>query len=269
MSREPVFVLGHRGMLGHVVARLFAEQGYEVVTSDARYSGSPHDALVHACAASSAQNVINCIGVRGGEQIYLINGLLPQHLAVTLGPRRRLIHASSDGVFSGAQGPYSVETAPDALDPYGLSKRAGELSCRTGPHGASVVVVRTSIVGPELISPPRSLLGWLISARDNAAGYDDHLWNGITTLEWARAALRTVRGEGGLGEGVHQLAPVAAITKFGLLELIAKIFGLSVTVRRTASGKSIDRRLIPTMICPPIGDQLEELRDWYCSGSHK
>src|SRR5580704_19372743 len=58
-----VFVLGHRGMLGHVVARYAAEAGCTVLTSDARYTASPRDALVEEVRESDASAVINCLGL--------------------------------------------------------------------------------------------------------------------------------------------------------------------------------------------------------------
>jgi dTDP-4-dehydrorhamnose reductase len=254
-------------MLGHVVARVFTEQGYDVITSETRYSGGPADALVETCARSPARTVINCIGVRGGEQLNSVNGLLPQHLALALGAGRLLVHASSDGVFSGNGGPYAVGAPPDAVDPYGTSKRLGELACALGPSAASVVVLRTSIVGPELTMPPRHLLGWFLSQSGSATGYDDQLWSGVTTLEWARAALRAARGDRAMFPGIHQLAPTEGVTKCRLLELIADGFGAATLVRPASSGKPLDRRLIPSTTCPPIGQQLRELRQWYGMGA--
>lgn len=263
MSRESVFVLGHRGMLGHVVARLLAEEDFQVITSEARYSGAPDDALVRDCVASAAETVINCLGTRTGERLHLVNGLFPQHLALALGTARRLVHASSDGVFSGARGPYAVDAPADAFDPYGVSKRLGELSCALGSNGASVVVMRTSIVGPELSRPPRSLLGWFLTQSGDVNGYEDQLWSGVTTLEWARHAVRAVRGDPALNPGTHQLAPAEGVTKCRLLELFAETFGGSACVHPTRSGKVLDRRLLPTTICARIEDQLRELLEWY------
>lgn len=49
-----VFVLGHSGMLGHLVAPYLTEQGCEVITSDARYQALPRDPLIEAVRDSVA-----------------------------------------------------------------------------------------------------------------------------------------------------------------------------------------------------------------------
>ena len=73
----------------------------------------------------------------------LSNALLPQQLGARLGSDRLLIHASSDGVYDGATGPYGRDDPPDAIDTYGMSKRLGELAM----HLVPTVVIRTSVVG--------------------------------------------------------------------------------------------------------------------------
>lgn len=265
MPKSPVMILGHRGMLGHVVARFFSEHGYHVLTTDARYLGQEGDELIRECVSSHAELVINCIGLRSGAALHAVNGLLPQHLAIALGPERRLIHASSDGVFSGVHGPYEVTQDPDATDPYGTSKRLGELCQHGGARAARVWVVRTSIVGPELAGS-RSLLAWFLDRASEVSGYEDQLWSGVTTLEWARFALRLASSGEKLAFGVHQLAPQIGISKYELLRQFARVFEHDVRITPQMSGTPCDRRLVPTTVAPPIEQQLRDLRAWYSSG---
>ena len=126
-----VFVLGHRGMLGHVVARFLEQQGCEVVTSSLRYGGAARDSLVEAVRDSGCIWVVNALGrikqkAEDPSELYLANSLFPLHLGTRMRSEQRLIHASSDCVFSGRRGQYSLADERDAYDVYGLSKALGE-----------------------------------------------------------------------------------------------------------------------------------------------
>jgi dTDP-4-dehydrorhamnose reductase len=180
---------------------------------------------------------------------------LPQLLAASR-EGRLLVQPSTDGVFSGAEGASAVSKKPDAVDEYGLSKRLGEACGALGP----TVLLRTSLVGPEL-GAPRSLFGWLRAQSGTVRGFTDQLWNGVTTLVWAKACLRALRGD--TPPGLVQLGTPQAVTKYELLALIADVFELDVRVEGQASGRPVDRRLVPTEAAAPLREQLVELRRWY------
>jgi dTDP-4-dehydrorhamnose reductase len=253
-----VFVLGHRGMLGHVVARFLAEQGCSVHTSDERYDGQPESSLVRAIQRSGCDVVVNC--ARAGDEkpadLLTVNALLPLHVAAMLKPGSTLVQASSDAVFSPRPGARPVSDGPDATDPYGLSKRLAE-GCS---HFARTVILRTSIVGPE-VGPSRSLLGRALATDVPYRGYVDHWWNGITTLEWARLAHRAALGT--LPAGIHQPACDEPVTKYELVSAIRRIYGRPVQVEPAESGRPVDRTLEPTIRVGAIETQLRELRTWY------
>lgn len=260
MTRSAL-VLGHRGMLGHVVARYLAERGVEVRVLEERYAPGQDLEFVDAAVRAGADGVVNCIGLASGPpaELVRVNGLLPQLLAAKLGGRL-LVQPSTDGVFSGIRGPSALTDAPDAVDPYGLSKRLGEASASLGP----VVVLRTSIIGPEL-AKPRSLLGWLMLQTGSVRGFTDQLWNGVTTLCFAEFCWRALAAE--LGPGIHQLGTADALTKCELLALLARTFELPVRVEPVESGRRLDRRLVATEPCPPLSEQLSALRRWYVPGA--
>ena len=256
-----VFVLGHRGMLGHVVARRLAESGHEVETSDARYDGTVGSALVRAVTQSTCEAVVNAAGrlregSAAGEGLLVANGLLPQHLAASLGPGRLLVHASSDGVFGGTRGAYDVVDPPDAADPYGVSKQLGELARFLG----RVVVLRCSIVGPEQ-GTARGLLAWFLSQSGPVLGYDNWRWNGITTLAWADLCLRALSGD--VAPGVHQPGCNAVVSKYELLRSFGTAFGKACEVNRASKAEARDYSLRPTLDCGRIEVQLADLRQWY------
>lgn len=265
-SRPPVFVLGHRGMLGHVAARWFAERGHEVRTTDARYTAAARDPLVEAVRESDARWVVNCLGrikqkSADPAELYRSNTLLPLQLASRLRPDQHLVHASSDCVFSGTRGGYRADEPGDADDVYGVSKLLGEAV----GHAPNATVVRVSIIGPEL-GDGRGLMGWFLTqpADRPVNGFTDHRWNGITTLEWARLV------DGLLERLARGTRPPAlfqpgtdAISKYELLVQLRDVFATGHEIRPVASGTRVDRTLVPDPHLGALRPQLEALRDWY------
>jgi dTDP-4-dehydrorhamnose reductase len=255
-----IFVLGHRGMLGHVVARYLAEKGHRVLTTDARFD--PRTPLyVDSVAASAASVVINCVGAvkqkhTDESHLYALNTLLPVQLAMRLAPQQYLLHPSTDCVFSGLRGAYHIDDPHDAQDSYGISKSLGEIVTRR----QRCVVVRTSIVGPELGSEPRALLGWFLRQGGPVSGFAHHRWNGVTTLYWSIVAEQWIRA--GIPSGIVQMGSTA-IDKDSLLRTFAKIFDHPIAIDRIDGDGAIDRTLVPTHVAPGIELQLQQLKAWY------
>ena len=254
-----VFVLGHRGMLGSMVHRTLASAGSRVLTSDERYTGAPDDPLIRDVVRSEADSVVNCLGIttarKATDQSLLIaNALLPMELAARL-DGRTLIHASTDCVFDGRRGGYGLADHPNALDPYGLSKRLGE-ACVVEPN---VVVLRTSLVGPEAVTT-RGLLAWFLSQTGPVDGWVDHRWNGITTLAWAELCIEILSGARPLGPGLHQPTTTTAVSKYELLQMFADAFGHRIEIRQVRNDNPRDMTLVPTVPMPELVVQLRELR---------
>jgi dTDP-4-dehydrorhamnose reductase len=260
MNDPKILVLGHRGMLGHAVTRRLREEGFAIRTTDVRHGG---DELIEEVAASDVGAVVNCLGVSasrasGPEELFSTNALLPQRLAAVLGPTRLLIHASTDGVFDGRRGSYAASEPTNASDPYGLSKRLGELA----RHVGRVVIVRCSVIGLDL-GRPRSLLSWLLNQTSDVVGFTNHIWNGLTSLEWAKIAVRALRNDPTIAPGIHQPACARPVSKYALLNAAARAFRHEVAIAPQDDHSPVDRTLIPTIACPPVEQQLEELRSWY------
>jgi dTDP-4-dehydrorhamnose reductase len=261
-----VFVLGHRGMLGHVVARYMADQGCDVVTSLARYDGAPRNALIEEVRDSGVEVVINCLGLtkqRSDDRAALVlaNALFPMHLMMRLRPTQYLIHASTDCVFAGTRGAYRIDETCDATDDYGFSKVLGEGVARW----PNATVLRVSVVGPEGLAGP-GVLAWFLRQPTSqpVPGYVNHRWNGITSLEWATLslALAETRWRGGPTPScVQPGTPV--ITKHDLLCAFRDVFAPHLCVVPVTTPIAVDRSLVPTEARPPIRDQLEQLATWY------
>jgi dTDP-4-dehydrorhamnose reductase len=258
-----VFVLGHKGMLGHVVASFFRGAGIEVLTTDSRYATEPKNALIRAVIESDAEWVINAIGkikqkTSQPSELLEANALLPAQLKVFLHSGQKLLHASTDCVFSGKTGNYGRDQQRDAEDVYGLSKVLGEAVAE--PDRCQVI--RTSIIGPEL-STASGLMAWFLSQKHSVKGFTDHLWNGITTFEWSKIALEIVRGNLKVAAPIVQAAAAAPISKYELLKQISDIWNHPITIIPIASGMPINRTLVPDLPRSDIRQQLQEFRAWY------
>ena len=171
----------------------------------------------------------NCIGVvkqlaEAKNPLYAVplNTMLPHRLASLCQiVGARLIHISTDCVFSGAKGNYLETDFPDADDLYGRSKLLGEVDY---PH---TVTLRTSIIGHEMAGR-RSLLNWFLSQSGSVKGFTRAVFSGLPTIELSRVVRDYVLPRPEL----HGLYHVAAkpINKYDLLSLIAKVYGKEINI---------------------------------------
>lgn len=243
-----IMVLGVTGMLGNAMFRhLSATPGLDVYGTargeGARRSFSGdlsgrivagvdvenHDSLVRAFATVRPDVVVNCVGLvkqladaNDPLQAVPINTLLPHRLAALCqAGGARLVHISTDCVFSGAKGGYLESDFPDAYDLYGRSKLLGEVDY---PHA---ITLRTSIIGHEL-SGHRSLVGWFLAQQGSVKGYTRAIFSGLPTVELARVVGEYVLPRPQL----HGLYHVAAqpINKFDLLQLVAQTYGKNIGI---------------------------------------
>ncbi len=234
-----VLILGSNGMLGSMVTRFLSEHSEHEVTGTSRCSDRPasarsqrfdvrQDEVGELLDRDSYEWVINAIGVTSAridpqasgsvENAIAVNALFPHRLAAECTLReQRVIQIATDGVFTGAAGPYDEQTLHDATDVYGKTKSLGEV-----PEG-SVVHLRCSIVGPEP-PPPTSLLGWVLNAPAGAQlrGYEQHRWNGVTTLQSAKLRAAVI-GDAQV-PALQHVVPADTVSKADLLELVLSAF---------------------------------------------
>jgi dTDP-4-dehydrorhamnose reductase len=249
-----ICILGGRGMLGHkmyeVLSQAFDEvsltiQGSAAQNAEvlARFGRNPVIAEFDAmhpehCAEQlrelQPEVVVNCIGVvkqraESADPIKMItvNGLFPHYLASAAAEwNGRVIHFSTDCVFSGRKGNYTENDLSDVSndDLYGRSKLIGE------PHGKNVLTLRTSMIGPE-IAHKKSFLEWFLQeARDGRAvkGYRRVVFSGLTTLRLAQITIRLIRDFSGLS-GLYHVAG-EAISKHNLLLKLREAYDLDVQI---------------------------------------
>ena len=245
-----VLILGGDGMLGHQLLRHFKgrhdvrvtlrlgreayealrlfERGTTFYGIDARQT----EALLQVIADFRPEAVVNAIGIvkqRSEAKEVIpsleINSLLPHRLALlcrTVGAR--LVHLSTDCVFSGRKGNYCETDQPDAEDLYGRTKLLGEVS------ESHCLTLRTSIIGPEL-SRKTGLLEWFLAQRGRTVkGFTKAIFSGFPTFELARIVERTLT-DVPKAHGMYHVA-AAPISKYDLLTLIRDRLRLPVTIEQ-------------------------------------
>jgi len=254
-----VIVLGSRGMLGHMVCRFLSKHDLGVIAFDERWTPQNHTGLSEKLAQMKPDACINAIGVReetntSHDMLRWVNGTLPGLISKGLPPECHLIHASSDAVFASTSescrwnAPYNPDTE------YGRSKHLGELDL-TRPHDW---IIRTSIIGPEP-SSQKSLMSWYLRQSQPVKGYTNQLWNGITTLEWARQSLNIITGNIACNEHILQPGFLPPVSKYDLLKLIGRTLKHSVAVHPATSDYPVQRFLTPNIECPSLEEQLIQL----------
>jgi len=256
-----VLILGATGMLGSTLLRFFASkkhidiagtirsnQGKTFFTADLWNKLIPGidvenvESVNYAFELFKPDIVINCVGIvkqlnESDDPLVAIpiNSLLPHQLAdLCTKQQARLIHFSTDCVFSGAKGLYLEGDFPDANDLYGRSKYLGEVAGKT-----NVLTLRTSIIGHEL-SGAHSLVNWFLSQNDPIKGYSKAIFSGLPTVEIARILDEFVFTNPSLN-GVYHLSGFP-INKFDLLTLIAKTYNKEIVINLDDKVK-IDRSL--------------------------
>ncbi|SEN11941.1 dTDP-4-dehydrorhamnose reductase family protein [Lihuaxuella thermophila] len=188
--------------------------------------------------------VVNAVGIlnndaaqRPFEAIY-VNSLFPHQLA-RLGHQLgfRLVHISTDCVFSGKRGNYTEYDLTDGETVYAKTKSLGEVVDDVN------ITIRTSIIGPELKQDGIGLFHWLMNQTGEILGYRQVFWNGVTTLELAKAiAWLMPRSISGL---VHLAAP-EKISKYVLLKMLQEVFGRDDLIIKPSDHLVSDKSLIQT-----------------------
>lgn len=251
-DRPRVLVLGASGMLGWTTLRELTRLGVDTRGS-VRNTRSLPSAFIDELGGSLVEGVdalrcedrrrlldrvepdvvINCVGVikqapnlRNSVETVQANALLPHELAEECTSRgARLVHISTDCVFSGHRGLYVEDDVPDPVDFYGRSKLLGEVP-------APALTLRTSIIGPEL-QRHSSLLDWFLTQpQTRVRGFEGAIYSGVTTVELARMIAGVVLPDAELS-GLYHVAS-EPIAKYDLLHIVAEIYGWGGVIEKDA-----------------------------------
>jgi len=275
-KKRSVLILGAGGMLGHkllgTLASHFAVVGtvrggsvprspLSEITIRPGVEAMDFDTVRRALADIQPQVVVNCIGIvkqlaaaKESVASITVNALFPHQLAeLCQATGIRLIHISTDCVFSGNKGNYTEDDLPDPVDLYGRSKLLGEVS------GPVCLTLRTSMIGRELRSPA-GLVEWFISQRGGEVqGYGRAIFSGLTTSVLARLIRDIIEHHPDL-EGLWHVS-ADPICKYELLCLINDKMGLNIRVKRQTQyccdrSLNSDRFRQQVGFCPPSWNEM-------------
>ena len=280
-----ILVLGASGMLGNAMLRVMSGQEAWSVFGTVRgadpalHAAAPSavlipgvhadqpDSLLAAFAQARPDVVINCVGLvkqlTNAEDPLVavpINTLLPHRLArMCEVAGARLVHVSTDCVFSGKQGNYTELDQADAQDVYGRSKLLGEVDY---PHA---VTLRTSIIGHELRSA-HGLIDWFLSQQARVKGYTEAVFSGLPTCELARVVRDFVIPHASL-RGVYHVA-AESISKHDLLQIVNREYGKNLQIEpddKVKINRSLDAsrfREATGYVAPAWPDLIAQMREF-------
>ncbi|QEY50105.1 dTDP-4-dehydrorhamnose reductase family protein [Legionella longbeachae] len=245
-----ILVLGITGMLGSAVFHTFNQQqnDFEVWGTLRSREGLNYfpngvhpylisdtdvlnlDALCKVLEQVRPNVVINCVGLikqlssaKDPLSALPVNAMLPHQLArLCQLAGARLIHISTDCVFSGKKGFYAENDNSDAEDLYGKSKFIGEIT-----ESSNAITLRTSIIGHEFNSKS-ALVEWFLSQELSVKGYVNAIFSGLPTFELARVMRDYVIPKPELS-GLYHVA-ATPINKYELLSLIAEVYKKNINI---------------------------------------
>ena len=254
-----ILILGGDGMIGHKMVQVLGAQNHEIVISvrekrdlSLKSFSSKSKVFFNDFIKDNALNfldkvnpdvIINAIGVtirRGvndhvSNSIY-INSYFPHQLANWAGiHNKRLIHFSTDCVFSGSEGSYLEDSIPNALDYYGKTKGLGEVFSK------NALTLRSSMIGPELFNKTE-LFEWIINNKQKEInGFSRVMYSGVTTVYMASLLADLIENHNNIS-GIYNIAS-NPISKFELLHLINDNFDLGLVINKDQniiSNKTLD-----------------------------
>lgn len=268
-----ILIIGCNSMVGHVVALYFKESGHNVTGIDNERMNfidtlvvDFHDTqfISNFLKKESFDAVINCTAVinqnaenEKAEAVF-INGYFPHFLeSVTKEMQTVVVHRSTDCIFSGKRGQYSLNDTPDGTSFYARTKAIGEL------NNEKDITIRTSLVGPEYEENGSGLFNWFFRQSGALNGYANSIWTGITTIEYAREIEWLLTHK---AYGIFQLVPDKAISKYELLMLFEKNFPSGRKVNKINNDR-VDKSLNQSVQgynieIPSYEKMIKEMNEW-------
>jgi len=272
---KKILIIGSKGMAGHIVYHYF-KASTSFITIDIARDSSFHiptyeldvsdlAALEHVVSLEKPDFVVNCVGVlnksadENPEIAVLLNSYFPHYLAKLGGKLGfKVIHISTDCVFSGKHGNYAETSVKDGVGMYAQTKSIGELN-----YGNNLTI-RTSIIGPELKGNGIGLFDWFMKQSGDIKGYSEAYWTGVTTLELAKAIHAALAED---LSGLVHLVNGNKISKYHLLKMFAEVFSKDDLAVIPFLEYKVDKSLLPTKsgfdyAVPEYREMLEMMKTW-------
>lgn len=216
-------------------------------------------------------SIINAVGILNSNadenksSAVLINSYLPHYLSsITANTKTKIIHMSTDCVFSGKDGGYSENSLRDGETFYDRSKALGEIE-----NNKKDLTFRNSIIGPDLNVEGIGLFNWFMKQEGQIYGFVKAIWTGVTTITLAKAIDKAI--EENLS-GLYNLVNNERINKFDLLNLFNKHMRSDKKIILPSENLIIDKSLINNRTdfsfeVPSYEEMIVEMREWI--ESHK
>lgn len=279
---KKILVIGIKGMAGHMIYNYLEETKLFDVYGIARNIPDTKN-IFNVDVSNTVQvekviqegtfdYVVNCIGILNEDaeenpsKAIWFNSYFPHFLEeITKNTNTKVIHISTDCVFSGDKGNYTEDDFKDGIGFYAQSKALGEIV------NEKDVTIRTSIIGPELNENGIGLFHWFMSqpVTSNLRGYSKAYWSGLTTLELAKVIVQICKQE---ITGLIQVAPSEKIDKYSLISLFNKIYRDNKIEIQPFDEYTVDKSLISVRTnfdfkVPTYEEMLIEQKEWV--ESHK
>jgi dTDP-4-dehydrorhamnose reductase len=276
-----ILILGSSGLIGHQVYDHFSKnKKYKLYDISLKRKVNQNtilfdlrnfNELEKLIKKIKPKNIINCCGIlinasiKDPESAILLNSYLPHFLAkISNKINAKLIHISTDCVFSGDKGKYKEYDLKDGISIYAKTKSLGEINTKN--H----LTIRTSVVGPELKIESEELLNWFLSQKNKIFGYKKSLWSGVTTIYLAQLIEELINKN---INGIYQVTTNKVISKYKLLLLFNKYSKLNlniIPVNGVITNKTLidTRKLIKSNI-PNYNIMIKELFEFIATNKIK
>ena len=278
MINNKIFVIGANGMAGHMIfnylkSHLINHQlisiarKHNLYLSDYELDIQDLKNLECLILENRPHTIINCIGIlnKNAEDnpadSILINSYFPHFLEkATSKLQTKIIHLSTDCVFSGTMGSYKENDFKDATGFYAQTKSLGEI------NNNKDLTIRTSIIGPDLNPNGIGLFNWYTNQTGIVKGYKNAIWTGVTTLELAKFIQNKIDSD---LSGIVHLVNNNCISKYDLICLFNEVFNFKLKVE-PYEDYNVDKSLINTRLDLEYDfksylDMLIEMKDWIYS----
>ncbi|WP_333673701.1 SDR family oxidoreductase [Streptococcus parasuis] len=269
-----LLILGGTGMAGHTISIYFKEAGHDVTAfsrSKVDYCKNVNgditdfENLKKLINEGQYDAIINAIGILNQDaedyksNAVLLNSYLPHFLSdTTKEMKTRVIHMSTDCVFSGKTGGYSETSFRDGETFYDRSKALGEL------ENNKDLTFRNSIIGPDMSERGIGLFNWFMKQEGQINGFTKAIWTGVTTLTLAKAMEQALKEN---LTGLYNLVNNETISKYELLKLFNKYMKYEQIEILPSDNLSLDKSLINNRTdfsfkVPGYEAMVAEMKEW-------
>lgn len=222
-----ILIIGGSGLLGSELVRQAVVAGHATAATFASRPGSTAEVTWHALDLRDPERVEAVVAevaprlvvnATSGGSDWAVTAEGPVRLAMAAAKYGcRLVHVSSDAVFSGTRVHYDESCLPDPVTPYGAAKASAETGVRL-THPAAVIARTSLIIGDRQSTHVRMVHDLAAGTRDGVLFTDD-IRCPVHVTDLASALLELASGE---ADGIRHLAGTDSMSRHELGMLIAK-----------------------------------------------